>query len=203
MNLETVTLPSALALSLTACSGTPPLRGPADYPTLSIKADEPNTRVFVKPGIDLRRYRKVFVAPVAVQTGEEGARTDVGDDEAKAVARHAGQALKDRLSRSRQRVAAPGIDAAAAFGRWSAAEKILDNAAERLAADLDDTRSGKRLARAVDAGTIRRESCLDALTPPAQVTAGLPAELLQRRPDIRAAEESLRGAGANLDATRQ
>jgi len=31
----------------------------------------------------------------------------------------------------------PGIDAASAFGRWSAAEKVLENAAERLATDLD------------------------------------------------------------------
>jgi hypothetical protein len=31
----------------------------------------------------------------------------------------------------------PGIDAASAFGRWSAAEKVLGNAAERLATDLD------------------------------------------------------------------
>lgn len=30
----------------------------------------------------------------------------------------------------------PGADATSAFGRWSAAEKVLDNAAERLANDL-------------------------------------------------------------------
>ena len=34
----------------------------------------------------------------------------------------------------------PDIDASAAFGRWTVAEKVLDRAAERLAADLDEER---------------------------------------------------------------
>jgi len=72
-------LPCALMLGPSARSTTPALHAPDDHPRLSVKADEPSTLVFVKPG----------------------------------------------------------IDAASAFGRWSAAEKVLENAAERLATDLD------------------------------------------------------------------
>lgn len=52
-------------------------------------------------------------------------------------------------------------------------------------------------------GPIERSTRLEALAVPAAVTAGLPSELLVRRPDIRAAEESLRGAGASIEAARK
>ncbi len=52
-------------------------------------------------------------------------------------------------------------------------------------------------------GPIPRHTRLDDLGPPQRVTAGLPAELLQRRPDIRAAEASLLAAGANVEAARK
>ena len=207
MNTLRLVFPFALVLGLSACSTTPAPRAPDDYPRLSVKADEPNTLRFAKPGIDLSSYAKVFVAPVGVHLGEDGARQDVGDAEARAVAAFAERVLKEKLSRTRQLVAAPapdvlsvrfriigleptssvqmvmmvppfalinmvspkglfigsvtvggelyeglarepsvafvatrsrpGIDAASAFGRWSAAEKVLENAAERLATDLD------------------------------------------------------------------
>ncbi len=51
-------------------------------------------------------------------------------------------------------------------------------------------------------GPIARSRTLEELPVPAMLPAGLPAELLLRRPDIRAAEQSLAGADANVEAAR-
>lgn len=47
-------------------------------------------------------------------------------------------------------------------------------------------------------GTIARGQALDELTVPPAVPPGLPAELLERRPDVRAAEEELVSANARI-----
>lgn len=198
---------AALALTLGACAGSPPLRAPADYPKLTVKADEPNTLIFTKPGLDLSRFSTVFVAPVATEIRSETSSSEVSDAEAQRIALYAEKTLKEQLARKKMTLVAepgpdvlsvrfriiglsptssaqvammvppfalinmlspkgvfmgsitvggelyeglatepsvafvatrsrPGVDAASAFGRWAAAEKVLDNAAERLATDL-------------------------------------------------------------------
>jgi multidrug efflux system outer membrane protein len=52
-------------------------------------------------------------------------------------------------------------------------------------------------------GPIARSQQMSSLALPADATAGLPSMLLQRRPDILAAEEALRGANASVDAARK
>ena len=52
-------------------------------------------------------------------------------------------------------------------------------------------------------GPIARSVDLDVVLLPTDTLAGLPSDLLQRRPDILAAEESLRGASANVEAARK
>lgn len=52
-------------------------------------------------------------------------------------------------------------------------------------------------------GPVPRQARLETLEPTASATAGLPSALLERRPDILAAEEALRAAAANVDAARK
>ena len=79
--------------------------------------------------------------------------------------------------------------------------------AEQVLADLIRRRAQLENALSVllgrNPGPIIRTARLDALHPPAGALAGLPSNLLQRRPDIRAAEELLLGAEANIDAARK
>jgi len=51
-------------------------------------------------------------------------------------------------------------------------------------------------------GPIARSRKLQEFPVPAELPAGLPSELLLRRPDVRAAEQALAGADANVEAAR-
>ena len=72
----------SFALVLVGCSTTT-LKAPADYPKLSVKADESNTLVFAKPDLRLGQYSKAYIAPVLVQIGNDHGVLDVSDDESK------------------------------------------------------------------------------------------------------------------------
>ena len=203
----------SFALVLVGCSTTT-LKAPADYPKLSVKADESNTLVFAKPDLRLGQYSKAYTAPVLVQIGNDHGVLDVSDDESKKLARYAENRLKENLSKhltivkqpgadvlsgrlpvtdlqptSKAQIAMmvppfaminmlspkglflgsitlagelyegsakepsvafvatrsrPGLDASVAFSRWAVAEKIIDNAAERLASDLESERTAGR-----------------------------------------------------------
>ena len=79
--------------------------------------------------------------------------------------------------------------------------------AEQVFADLMRRRAQTENALSIllgrNPGSVRRTVRLNSLHPPAGALAGLPSDLLQRRPDIRSAEELLRGAEFNIDAARK
>src|SRR5262249_55909242 len=85
------------------------------------------------------------------------------------------------------------------------AENLLYTAAARIP-DLERRITQKeneiRLLLAQPPGDIRRGLPLTAQPLPPEIPAGLPAALLDRRPDIRQAEEVLVAANAQIGATK-
>ncbi|HEV2286186.1 MAG TPA: TolC family protein [Steroidobacteraceae bacterium] len=124
-------------------------------------------------------------------------------------------ALRERLAVARSnQEAAQGILAAveARFGAGlaSPADAALQRAARDRAqiavADLARQEMQARAALALLLGRMPEDfevsgSSLDSLSEPV-VSAGLPSELLMRRPDVAAAEANLRAASADLTAAR-
>lgn len=124
-------------------------------------------------------------------------------------------ALRERLAVARSnREAAQGIleavEARFGAGLASPADAALQKAARARAqiavADLEQQETQARAALALLLGRIPedfqvRGSSLDSLSEPL-VSAGLPSELLMRRPDVAAAEANLRAASADLTAAR-
>lgn len=83
---------------------------------------------------------------------------------------------------------------------WREAEVDIAAQTRRVAQDRNalSLLVGEPLAAEVGAG----EHAIDAQTFSKELPAGLPAELLTRRPDIRAAEHSLKAANADIGAAR-
>jgi multidrug efflux pump len=85
------------------------------------------------------------------------------------------------------------------------AEQLLRTATAKIA-ELERASAQQENALSILIGRtpddIPRGKALDELTPPVQVAAGLPSTLLNRRPDIREAEESLVAANAQIGAAR-
>lgn len=86
------------------------------------------------------------------------------------------------------------------------AESLLASSEQALADQARRTAQAENALATLlgrNPGPIVRGTRLEALSAPLRLNAGLPSDLLQRRPDILAAEESLRAAGANVDAARR
>ena len=79
--------------------------------------------------------------------------------------------------------------------------------AEQSIAELERLRTRSENALSVlvgrNPGAIRRERSLREFALPDQLPAGVPSDLLLRRPDLRAAEQSLAAQDANVEAARK
>jgi NodT family efflux transporter outer membrane factor (OMF) lipoprotein len=85
------------------------------------------------------------------------------------------------------------------------AEQFLYTATAQIASakrDIEQAENALSLLAGRVPGEIRRGKPLEAFRVPADPPAGLPSDLLQRRPDIRAAEQNLVAANAEIGAAR-
>jgi multidrug efflux system outer membrane protein len=85
------------------------------------------------------------------------------------------------------------------------AEQFLYNTTGQIAAaerSIAQTENAINLLLGRSPGAIERGKALNDFTLPAQVPPGLPSSLLERRPDIRGAEQSLIAANAQIGAAK-
>jgi multidrug efflux system outer membrane protein len=94
--------------------------------------------------------------------------------------------------------AATGLDV-------SQAEQFLYTATAQIAAtqrDIEQTENALSLLLGQTPGTVPRGKALEQFAPPVEAPPGLPSSLLERRPDIRQAEQNLVAANAQIGAAR-
>ena len=99
------------------------------------------------------------------------------------------------------------FDAGVASGVDLQQARTLVAATAQAKADIEQRRANAENALAVlvgrNPGPVKRATRLADFALPATLNAGIPATLLARRPDIRAAERSLAATKANVDAARK
>ena len=106
--------------------------------------------------------------------------------------------LRINKARFEERIA-PVLDVYQAESLLASAQQIMYDQQRRLR--LGENALSTLLGR--NPGPIRRTTKLDSLRMPSDLYAGIPSELLERRPDILGAEQALRGAYANVSAARK
>lgn len=117
------------------------------------------------------------------------------------IARQTGDIAKDNLRLVQLRHsggAATGLDE-------HQAEQFLYTATAQIASaerDIAQTENALSLLLGQAPGDIARGKSIEQFTLPAQVPPGLPSSLLERRPDIRQAEETLIAANAQIGAAK-
>lgn len=85
------------------------------------------------------------------------------------------------------------------------AEELVDSAAEsipQIQQQIEQTENQISLLLGRPPGSIQRENESDQEPLPPDVPTGLPSALLERRPDVRAAEQSLIAANANIGVAK-
>lgn len=85
------------------------------------------------------------------------------------------------------------------------AEQLLYTATAQIAStrrDIEQTENSLSLLLGAVPGDIARGKTLDQFALPAEVPSGLPSSLLERRPDIRRAEQDLVAANAEIGAAK-
>ena len=117
------------------------------------------------------------------------------------IARHTRDIAQDNLKLvglRHARGAATGLDV------YEAQQFLYTATAQIASAQRDIAQAENALSLLVGnaPGDIARGKALAELEPPAQVPAGLPSSLLERRPDIREAEQTLISANARIGAAK-
>jgi multidrug efflux system outer membrane protein len=121
-------------------------------------------------------------------------------DAEKEIAERTARAFKethDLFSRRHEAGLASALETASAAAPLATTQAVIPDLERRIAAQ--ENRIALLLGR--NPGDVPRGAALDAQILPPEIPAGLPSELLQRRPDLRQAEQALIAANADVGVT--